>query len=61
MSEGPKNVIEKLVNKDECELKIENLVKRLLSLEKDWSVPGHEASDATRVEKIMEIIEKEEF
>lgn len=50
--------IEKSDDSPETHKKIESLVRELLSLEKDWSVPGHEVLEATRVDRIIDIIEK---
>ena len=53
--------IQKIENIDDSHetKKIEDLVRYLLSLEKDWSVPGHEVLEATRVDRIIDILEKE--
>lgn len=53
--------IDDLVSNVEERLKIANVVKRLLQLEKELSVPGAQISDEDRIGRIMNDIERESF
>ncbi len=53
--------IDDLVSNVEERLKISNIVKKLLQLEKELSVPGAQISDDDRIGRIMNEIEKENF
>lgn len=53
--------IDDLVSNVEERLKISNIVKRLLQLEKELSIPGAQISDDDRIGRIMNEIEKENF
>lgn len=53
--------IDDLVASVEEKLKVANVVKRLLQLEKELSVPGAQISDEDRVGRIMDVVEKESF
>jgi len=53
--------IDELVSSVEEKIKVASVVKRLLQLEKELSVPGAQLSDEDRIARVMDVIERESF
>jgi hypothetical protein len=60
MTKNNDNIYE-LVSSVEEKIKVASVVKRLLQLEKELSVPGAQLSDEDRVARVMDVIERESF
>jgi hypothetical protein len=61
MTTNDKNKIEADVDAIQNQLALLTITKRLLQLERDLSIPGAAVTDANRVDRILDMIEKENF
>jgi hypothetical protein len=61
MNKKIENEIDQSVDDIAGQLALLNITKRLLQLERDLSIPGVAVTDANRVDRILDMIEKENF
>ncbi len=61
MNKKIENEIDQSVDDIAEQLALLNITKRLLQLERDLSIPGVAVTDANRVDRILDMIEKENF
>ena len=52
---------EKIAKLPEQEAKLHKIIQNLLVYERDWNAPGTKMSDTDRVERLLDIISKEDF
>ena len=61
MNKKIENEIDQSVDDIAEQLALLNITKRMLQLERDLSIPGVAVTDANRVDRILDMIEKENF
>lgn len=61
MNKKTENEIDQNVDDIAEQIALLNLTKRLLQLERDLSIPGVAVTDVNRVDRILDMIEKENF
>lgn len=61
MTTKNENDVDNQIDNIQMQLSLLNITKRLLQLERDLSIPGAAVTDANRVDRILDMIEKEDF